>query len=344
MRRSLLFPALVFASLLAFGCDDDPRTRTDSGPGGMCVPECTAPTVCCNARCANFQTDPTNCGSCGNACAPGQSCTSGTCTGMAMDSGPGTDTGGGGGMCSPSCSSMQRCCGVACVNRSAPAGVQEARSDSSFGHCNGCGFACDPERATRCASPPGGGAPSCLCGNTSQCAAGDACILSESGTYLCTNLQTDSNNCGEVGNRCNPGETCNAGSCGCGGAGPCAAGQGCCGGSCVDVTSDAMNCGECGNVCPMEASACESGMCVCPGATGPCTAPGPGSLGQSCCPGMGCVDNSDTSCGCEPCTGDTPTCTYDMGFPGFSDPALCCAEPDPPPFGACGFGGGFPMP
>ncbi len=184
--------------------------------------------------------------------------------------------------------------------------------------------------ASRCAAPPGGGPPQCLCGNTSQCGVGEACVLNDTGTYLCANLQSDPNNCGMPGTRCNTGETCTAGVCGCGGGAACASGMGCCAGACVDVSTSAENCGECGNACTAASPTCEAGSCVCPGAGRECVAPtndfiGGSSLGESCCPGMGCVANQagseaapSPSCVCNPCTAGEPFCAVSgpAGLPG----------------------------
>ena len=40
---------------------------------------CAAGTACCGASCADLQTDPANCGGCGNVCAGSQVCASGKC-------------------------------------------------------------------------------------------------------------------------------------------------------------------------------------------------------------------------------------------------------------------------
>lgn len=352
---------VMVASLFLFGCSDGgPRggsgtrvdsgtTRADAGPGMMCGSgSCPVGTTCCNDSCAQTQVDVANCGACGNACAAGQSCVAGMCTG----SGPNPGT------CSPSCSSSQRCCGSSCVNISPPAGVLDGRGDSSFQNCNGCGLACDMDRSSVCGTPLGGsGPPQCLCGNLNQCAPGQACVPQGS-SFICANLQSDPMNCGSVGNSCGEGESCVAGVCGCGGTGAsCGSGQACCGGSCVDVTSDATNCGACGNVCGANAPSCISGSCACGTAGRICQAPvaGPGGFGgepgESCCDDM-CVPNTNTSCGCGVTCGDGQNCGVGMGIlpiPGapMDTIGVCC---DPVPFIGCGDfglpggGGGLPFP
>ena len=357
-RPRLLMFALTALLAAACGDDDRPGTGVDSGVGGSCTPACTTGQSCCGSRCVNTLTDPGNCGGCGMACGAGQSCTNGSCTGTIVDSGPATDSGPITSMCTPSCSSSQRCCGTECVNRSAPAGVLDARTDSSFLNCNGCGLACDADRASRCGQQPGSsGPPQCLCGNNLQCPAGQACVMGDGGTFLCADLNFDPNNCGEIGNRCNEGESCNSGVCGCGTGAACTDGQACCAGTCTDVTGDSANCGGCGMLCGDNAPSCIDGRCSCGSAGVVCEAvgggmsPSPiplpgagGSLGETCCDGT-CVANSDTSCTCgEACTGED-TCQIGGGglFPGTMMEAatVCCGGPEVVFFG-CG-GGGLPF-
>jgi hypothetical protein len=48
-----------------------------SSQNGICG--CGAETNQCNNACVDVLTDPRNCGGCGKACMPGQSCQNGTC-------------------------------------------------------------------------------------------------------------------------------------------------------------------------------------------------------------------------------------------------------------------------
>ena len=342
------FLALSLVGLVA-SCGDDDRPMT-----GACDPACTIGLLCCTSSCVNINDNPNHCGGCGISCGGG-TCVGGTCMGGTDGGGidaPGTDTGPS--MCTPSCSASQRCCGSSCVNQTGPMGVLEARSDSSFMHCNGCGLSCDPDRASRCGTQPGGGGPpQCLCGNNIQCAPGQGCVANESGVFICADFNFDRNNCGGVGIRCAEGESCSSGNCVCAGAGMrCGDGQSCCGGACIDTTSDTMNCGGCGNVCGANAPNCNSGSCGC-GAGPACREPmagmfgGGGDTGQSCCGGS-CVENTTSSCLCSPCTGeDTCQVAGDLFGMGGGEAQVCCGGDEVAFFG-CGGGGfgdaGFPFP
>jgi hypothetical protein len=72
-RGRRLSPAVVL-SLLVQGCLEDSGVA-DPSDGGYC-PD---PMVDCGPACSDLRTDPTNCGACGNACAPGDYCAAGEC-------------------------------------------------------------------------------------------------------------------------------------------------------------------------------------------------------------------------------------------------------------------------
>ena len=58
------------------GLDNDCDAAVDEG----CTPETCGPeTTLCGAVCVNLERDESNCGSCGNPCAPGEACSSGAC-------------------------------------------------------------------------------------------------------------------------------------------------------------------------------------------------------------------------------------------------------------------------
>jgi len=73
----------------------------------------------CNGQCVDTNSDTSNCGSCGNACASGQT--------MRVRLLPGRRRGGGGG----GCSNGQTSCNGRCV---------DTNSDTS--NCGSCGNAC----------------------------------------------------------------------------------------------------------------------------------------------------------------------------------------------------------
>lgn len=239
------------------------------------------------------------------------------------DAGP-PDAGSAG--CFPGCGLTQRCCGSTCVNRSVPIGT-DGRSDSSFRNCNGCGISCSVDRASACSGPTSGATPRCMCGTFDQCRPSEVCVFDGAG-FGCTNLLTDANNCGTIGNVCPMGEACVGGMCRCGSTGAsCGAGSACCGGGCVPTAADPMNCGGCGVVCGANAPNCVAGTCQC-GTNPACVPPALlGGLGESCCSGT-CVANTDSSCGCGVSCTSPDACVVDLGILGGSG-GVCCGTPSP---------------
>ena len=130
--------------------------------------------------------------------------------------------------------------------------------------------------------------------NDAVCSAGATnCCFGGSNPSVCTNFQTDVDNCGACGTVCPAGDVCDSGTCQC----P-TAGQTNCSGTCTDTSTDANNCGSCGNVCST-GDVCDSGTCQCP------------TAGQTNCSGH-CTDTSTDvnncgSCGIVCSTGDTCT-------------------------------------
>src|SRR5262245_51611086 len=154
-----------------------------------------------------------------------------------------------------------------------------ARPDRCTAFCRGC-----PSKAKRnqcleaCRACNGNTSRLCgSCGAYACCPAGAACC---NGT--CTDLNSNSNNCGACGYVCPASApVCNQGACG-----GCPAGTTNCGGACVDTNSDPANCGACGNVCPASTPFCVAGAC----AAGTCTPYCPDGW----CGGDGCGGE----CGC----------------------------------------------
>ena len=156
------------------------------------------------------------------------------------------------------CPAPRIICGEVCVDASAdPA------------HCGGCGMAC--AAASQCISgvcvcPPGD--PSCgdigdpdrcggrRCADERYCSSGSCVcrpgLTDVSGT--CLDLQTDPQNCGAPGQRCDG--VCSGGRC----ARDCPAPRRECNGGCVDLQTDPLNCGDCGNTCDRD-ELCINGRC-----------------------------------------------------------------------------------
>src|SRR5579883_501379 len=120
----------------------------------------------------------------------------------------------------------------------------------------------------------------------------------------------------------------------------------CCDGVCLDTMGgDVKNCGGCGKECGPDEQ-CVSGVCECPGASGPCSA------SQTCCPGTttGCVDltsdlNNCGACGkpcdssaADSCVGGQCQCGSGAECAGLACCGGACVDPnsDPNNCGGCG--------
>lgn len=241
-----------------------------------CDPECEEGYTCCQIgyekKCIDLNSDPQNCGSCGNKCGLNETCKNGTCT---------EDT------CDPACGEGLRCCGGTCV---------DTKTDPN--NCGFCGNVCDPETSDSCV----GG--QCSCMGALECRSGQKCCPG----IGCRNITSDTTNCGDCGIRCNMGESCIDGQCMCGSSPACAENEACCSGMCMDISSDPNNCGGCGITCGENGPDCLAGQCMCgsqpacPWGTGnpladmmSCANANPG-FWQKCCDGM-CVPMTESNCG-----------------------------------------------
>jgi Tol biopolymer transport system component len=104
---------------------------------------------------------------------------------------------------------------------------------------------------------------SLLAGASQLSCSSKVCHLSTCGS-LCTDLETDPDNCGTCGSACGDEQTCNAGKCTGGMPGSaCTAPEVSCGDVCVNLSSSPGNCGACGSACHAFGE-CNSGACANP--------------------------------------------------------------------------------
>ncbi|MEZ4394965.1 MAG: hypothetical protein R3A48_28140 [Polyangiales bacterium] len=230
----------------------------------------------CSTACRDLQSDPTNCGNCGTACAMGQTCS--------------------GGVCRTDCPTGQTNCSGACVNTA-----------TNIANCGACGRACTTTNGT-----PSCVASAC---GVASCNAGYGNCDSNAANGCETNTGTSVTNCGACGRACsaaNGTASCTAGSCG---VAACNTGYGNCDGNAangceVNLRTSVTHCGACGNTCtaPTGGSvACTNGACVqsCPA--------GQSNCGGVCRPtGASCTSAGTGGCattGTIICSGTTTRCS-----------------------------------
>lgn len=123
---------------------------------------------------------------------------------------------------------------------------------------------------------------------------------------VCTNIASDSNNCGACGNVCGTGQHCQVATCTC---------QGSlqnCAGSCINTNANAQNCGACGTACEAT-QVCDRGMCAAEcsvgltncnqGCTNPLSDPfNCGACNITCGAGQNCIQGMCT------CSDGSPVC------------------------------------
>jgi len=309
--------------------------RLVSSTGG--TTSCATGLTSCSSQCVNLDTDPANCGWCGNSCDSDEVCTNGSCSCPSyarLCSGRCRNTqtdASNCGSCGTSCGTGQSCVAGACV---CPTGqlycssrCRQISVDRS--HCGACGNACGTGQACvngSCVCPTG--STNCSgrcrytisdhsncgsCGNScssskvcttggggSSCQSSCASGLTRCSNRDCVNLQTDFNNCGTCGTVCSTGQSCVGGVC------SCPSGQTSCSGICIDLQTDRLNCGSCGNACASGYS-CVAGVCAC--ANG-------GTLCSNRCVDLQSNNNNCGSCGTTCQSGRTcvnGTCTCSTG-------------------------------
>jgi hypothetical protein len=307
-------------------------------------PTCLSPQVLCSSSCANIQSDPANCGSCGHACGAGLVCSSGKCTVTCADNqikcSGSSDVPDGGSKDAAAHEAGAKADG-AVFDASAEAGQGGldagtnptvdycANPDNDRLNCGGCDIVC----------PYG---PH----STPVCGAGKCSITCDTGYSDCdgnpangceVNTAGDPTQCGACGNVCNVANaqaSCTNGMCG---IGSCLPGFADCNmkvaDGCEVDTNNPNNCGTCGNVCPTsnDTATCPNGTCL----VGQCSAgfqDCDGKVANGCETSTTGDTNNCGACGTKcPAGNDTPSCTNGQcGIltcnPGYTDCDMMAAD------------------
>lgn len=273
------------------GICTDVLSNSSTGSCGGCGIVCTgANQTCCNGFCKNLTSDVQNCGACLQACAQGQFCCGGNCTGPDSQNCRGCgiscpiNTICQNNTCVPGCPSGFLSCGGQCVN-----------PNVDNNNCGLCGFVCEPNFYCSLG----------VCTQTVCTTVGETYCAN---LGYCVNLASNANHCGVCDLPCGSGPCVN-GSCLCsssincasayicqqstvqtqtvqptgatGGTifspGPgncippqCIAGQTFCFStqSCTTLSIDPANCSQCGTRC--SSGVCQSGHCTCPAGDSQC--------------------------------------------------------------------------
>ncbi|HEY5921329.1 MAG TPA: hypothetical protein VIV11_06650 [Kofleriaceae bacterium] len=318
---------------------------------GMCTVNCTLPEVNCSGACVDRATDENNCGTCGNICAAGQTCTGGVCGACPAGApseceppinacvNPTTDTANcgecgnfcaGGEHCSPSSARITSATqsGFTATFTTATAHFLVAgdevlvRNVTIAGYNGAWRVATAPTATTFTAVLTVQGLGAATGQTTAVAESGDCCGFGlESCNGMCLDFSADPANCGSCGVACGANSVCVNGGCQCG------FGQIQCGANCITPSIDPLNCGACGNVCGVGTNAgkpfCVSGGCIatCPA---PLTGCPIGMSGNSECVNTDSDSDNCGSCG-NRCTGNTG-CSAGSCVPKVTlgmDPAKC---------------------
>ena len=231
--------------------------KTQGLPAGCC-PETGGPhQLNCDGTCVQYLTDPNNCGACGNACTPGETCSGGECT-----------------PCPPG---LTRC-GEACVDLNSDPDYCGSCTSFPCGEgacCNGgsCVTPCDPGFlliGDQCVDPTSDNENCGTYGNV--CGPGTCCVEGHCSNLLCdedrvlcngqcVDPRSDNTCCGPNRTACDPGACCTAGTCTylCDKGLPdyCASR-----GECTDLDRDDSHCGGCDNPACGPGTCCTYGDCA----------------------------------------------------------------------------------
>lgn len=267
---------------------------TPTCAGGQCSIQCAAGFVDCNTDArtdgceANINTNPANCGGCGQACSTNngtRSCSGGNCA-IACNSGFGDCDGNARtNGCERSLRTVTDCgaCNTACSNNHGTPGcnsngVCTIACSAGYGNCdnnaqsNGC------EQAVNTISDCGGCGITCSNNHGAPACTGGACqIACSNGWADCdnnpqsngceTNIDNNTNNCGACNKKCsnvNGTPSCAGGNCSI----ACSAGYADCDGNVangceVNTNTDPLNCSGCGKPCSTvhNTPSCSGGTC-----------------------------------------------------------------------------------
>lgn len=276
------------------------------GPGGVCDVTCDPPDhKCCKGSCKDIQTDPQNCGGCGDACKNGNDvCCDGNCYC---------------GSCDTTCNSGEYCCSGTCVDL-----------QTSAANCGSCNASCLTNET--CA------AGKCKCGAKPGCTGSDSCCGD-----ACTDLQTDAKNCKACGRQClytnqrdgtEQDGVCVDGTCRCPSGWPVTCSN--------SGDSDAFCCKQGENCCwdGKEWGCCSDSICCnqkcCDGVK--CCGPGCCTEGEPCCPSFDPSSGAPVALGC----GDSGTQCCDLVPSGYCGDTTCNRPDDDCEdcWGCCGCGQG----
>lgn len=211
--------------------------------GGLVGGECKTGRIVCDRECVDPQTDPNNCGRCGNVCLPGLVCSAADCVAPGGTGGAGTGGGDGTGGTAGNGGSLGQ----------AGAGAGGEGAVSTGGGAGETSSGGTPNQGGSGGTTPGGG----RAGGTSGGNGGEG-----GDPNPCVPPFKTANQCGDCNTECvQPDPICSPDGAG---------GYHCvpvclpplqlCDTTCVDFNTDSEHCGRCFNPCPT--GICSGGKCV----------------------------------------------------------------------------------